>query len=290
MKISKKILANKVRKLEVQNYDMRQKIKKMDELLTYLDGLTTELNHALPDPEYDAKCEAVADVEASLDRHRERLGLDKPQLKQLDQSVFDGLDEKWRFAAVDGNGEVRLQESRPIINKINEVWACPGQPEKSAGMGYDASNWQNSLIERDTTKRIEIMRQIKFKGLTEGGTCVYGDLVNYENGRKAIIGRQLSAPGYLSVEGARISPVKAETVGQFTGLADKNGVEIYEGDIVKWQAGFVSGNNAIIYNDGGFCIDSAFQDDTSIHQSYASNALEVIGNVHQNPELLEQKQ
>ena len=56
MKISKKRLANKVRKLEVQNYDMRQKIKEMDKFLTYLDELTTELNHSLPDPGYDAKC------------------------------------------------------------------------------------------------------------------------------------------------------------------------------------------------------------------------------------------
>lgn len=85
MKISKKRLANKVRKLEVQNYDMRQKIKKMDKFLTYLDELTTELNHALPDPEYDAKCaENAVAVEESLARHAVRLGLKNPELTGSD--------------------------------------------------------------------------------------------------------------------------------------------------------------------------------------------------------------
>ena len=146
MKISKKRLANKVRKLEVQNYDMRQKIKKMDKLLTYIDELTTELNHALPEPEYDAKCEAVAGVEASLDRHCERLGLNKPKPKTLDQSVFDGLDEKWRFAAVNADGFTGLFKDRPYV-RTNE-WAASYTLHKNLGGKFDATNWKDSLIER----------------------------------------------------------------------------------------------------------------------------------------------
>lgn len=174
------------------------------------------------------------------------------------------------------------------------------------------------------------MRQIKFRGLTEGGICVYGDLINYENGRKAIIGRQLSAPGYLSVEGARISPVKAETVGQFTGLTDKNGVGVYEGDILNIY--YTSSLHGDTYNHDGIYItvigalgDIVFRFkkllwDNYGHNQYPFNStlsqefnslsyryseelhknelraiddstyFEVIGNVHEHPELLEQKQ
>ncbi|MFT0771251.1 hypothetical protein [Psychrobacter aquimaris] len=148
MKISKKRLANKVRKLEVQNYDMRQKIKKMDKALTYLDELTTELNHALSDPEYDAKCEAQeADIDASLDRHRERLGLNKPQLKQLDQSIFDGLDAKWRFAAVDKSGKCWVYAEKPESNRA--YWFVKSPVGKPIEGKYDTTDWQNSLIERE---------------------------------------------------------------------------------------------------------------------------------------------
>ena len=68
-------------KLESEN---EQRFEALEEWSSGADEMLTELNHALPDPEYDAKCEAVADVEASLDSHRERLGLNKPKLTGSD--------------------------------------------------------------------------------------------------------------------------------------------------------------------------------------------------------------
>ncbi len=84
----------------------------------------------------------------------------RPQLKQLDQYVFDGLDEKWRFAAVDKDGAVAVYLVKPISNHLQ--WYVE---DTSAGIsykyfsymkGYDTSNWQNSLIERDTAELLEV--------------------------------------------------------------------------------------------------------------------------------------
>lgn len=134
--------------------EMAQQLEALEEFATYADNMLTELNHALPDPEYDAKCEAQeADVDASLDRHRERLGLNKPQLKQLDQSIFNGLDEKWRFAAVDSDTSVYTYEARQHIED-NRYWVSDFGMQKYIGTGYDTTDWQNSLIERDIAKEL----------------------------------------------------------------------------------------------------------------------------------------
>lgn len=83
----------------------------------------------------------------------------EPQLKQLDQSVFNGLDEKWRFAAVDSNGDAVKYTLRvePYIKVgqfvLNDNLATEFSHEL-IGENYDASNWKNSLIERDIAREL----------------------------------------------------------------------------------------------------------------------------------------
>lgn len=78
-------------------------------------------------------------------------GIETPKLKQLDQSVFDGLDEKWRFAAVDSDGAAFAFVSEPA--RHGTFWGNSNQSQFTRRSGkdtYDASNWQDSLIERES--------------------------------------------------------------------------------------------------------------------------------------------
>ena len=125
------------------------------------------------------------------------------------------------------------------------------------------------------------MRQIIFRAKRiDNGEWVQGDLVrNAFNGSSKVMDFGIQRPNYFPHE------VDPETVCQFTGLTDKNGVKIWEGDIMGGgHLGFAA---AVTFNDGMFqLVTSAHQGNSPLVQDRASR-LKVLGNIFDNPELLQ---
>ena len=130
------------------------------------------------------------------------------------------------------------------------------------------------------------MREIKFRGMNLCGNWVYGDLRH----------NQMCMPDgklqeYISVCG---EPIHPKSVGQFTGLKDAKGKEIYEGDILLYRLpeNMIALNNSdksvVFYGHGMFLVSHG-KIEFSVNQVlgvHGDDAV-VIGNVYDNPELLE---
>ena len=86
--------------------------------------------------------------------------------------------------------------------------------------------------------------------------------------------------------GAVVHDFIPETVGQYTGLTDKNGKKIFEGDIVNIEFPETTVKNAVIEYIGASFYGSTYADSWELDE-YCQ--FEVIGNAHDNPELLEVK-
>lgn len=122
------------------------------------------------------------------------------------------------------------------------------------------------------------MREIKFRGQQKDTKIwVYGSVIQCA-GIWYIYNENESfrMPQDPDFENSFIEIIP-ETIGQFTGLYDKNGKEIYEGDILKGGI-YLSYEVKWDYEDNGWNVKN---DDIRKHY-------EIIGNIHENPELLEQ--
>ena len=119
------------------------------------------------------------------------------------------------------------------------------------------------------------MREIKFRGLNEEtGEWVYGWYTKLVEGIRRFDAIIADVDGELT----RFYIHNKETIGQFTGLHDKNGKEIYEGDVLKDKYEYIG--TAHWYGSGFEFINTSGMMENG-------NDLEVIGNIHENPELLE---
>ena len=127
------------------------------------------------------------------------------------------------------------------------------------------------------------MREILFRGKMKTdngeykkGCWVYGDLVTLMDGKEK----------HPHIYGK--GEVKSETIGQYTGLTDKNGKKIFEGDIVTQPVRETRKHSPCIieFKDGKF--QAHYISEKKFFDRYydLNSYTKIIGNIHDNPELL----
>ena len=129
------------------------------------------------------------------------------------------------------------------------------------------------------------MREIKFRGKRiANGDWIYGDLIH--NNDQLLINPVFEYPYEFPDDfDANVHP---STVGQYTGLKDKHGKEIYEGDIVRHNYyRFGNGKGIVCYSAPNFALKYLNKNGVCNDFTWDEWELfEIIGNIHDNPELL----
>ena len=133
------------------------------------------------------------------------------------------------------------------------------------------------------------MREFLLRGKrTDNGEWVYGYYTKaryFLNKKEMHIIFEPDVEAFPHCEFTGYEEVLPETVGQYTGLTDKNGVKIFEGDIVSlvkhdgliYKVVYVPCRYELVNSKGVNCF---------VLDIYKSENIEVIGNIHDNPELL----
>jgi len=134
--------------------------------------------------------------------------------------------------------------------------------------------------------------EIKFRGKrVDNGEWVYGFLVRQYHSRK--LGKRIDAIFYSDELKTYRIPIISDTVGQFIGRKDKNSTEMYGGDIIRFvipeDKPESKREKRIIFWSKDLCGFHAKTLDSKYHCFINGELFEIIGNIHENPELLEVK-
>ena len=131
------------------------------------------------------------------------------------------------------------------------------------------------------------MREILFRGKRlDNGKWAYGNLIQRNIWGAVFPIIRAEDNGYGNFKEWEVIP---ETVGQYTGLKDKKGVKIFEGDVVRYLNSIESGNGVVIFDACAFLFNWIDIDETDslLRHFQCSEELKIIGNIHDNPEVTE---
>lgn len=141
------------------------------------------------------------------------------------------------------------------------------------------------------------MREILFRGKRiDNGEWVEGSLLfDPDLGYAQIMGFEYWTSETGKERGGFSELIDTNTVGRYTGLKDKNGKRIFEGDVVQYDERQFGGEDAPVvclvgFEEGGFCVHHYFLNNwlrNAINGNIQLEGIEVIGNIHDNPELME---
>ncbi len=135
------------------------------------------------------------------------------------------------------------------------------------------------------------MKKYEFRGKRiDNGEWGYGDLIQLNDGRRFIVNNKFGAcfdnkGNFINTEAPFVCEVIPETVGQYTGLKDKNDKKIYKGDAIEITRKCVFETGIVIFEEGCFFIKSK-EILLPLYEAGINFNLKIIGNIHGNPELL----
>ena len=139
------------------------------------------------------------------------------------------------------------------------------------------------------------MREILFRGKCQNGYdysngdgWVYGSLLQKDESVVIVrakdidFARKLTDDGFTFINDFSCIPVESNSVGQFTGLTDKNGIKVFEGDIIEYNEDGYQYRAIVVFKNGVFYSENNIADEFRISDLNNDTTIKVIGNIHDN--------